>query len=282
MKNSDLNTRQGFLCAICSANVVEEEIRFEEYSVRTCRNCKYGEVFPMPSPEKLTQLYNSKEYFASHMRYDFDKITKDEIRQNIEKNKRLHGTYLKSYLSGGRKKILEIGSGGGFALKAFEEMGHTVKGIETSQSAGEFSINRFKLDILNTSIENAELDDQYDIVMLNHVLEHFLNVKEATNKISSFVKQKGILYIRVPDHNSYDRRMYQKSWPAYAYYHISNFSKESLEILFKDSGFKVLEVKRFISNKAPKLVKLLAKGPLRQKFSEWYSGRSITIIAEKI
>jgi 2-polyprenyl-3-methyl-5-hydroxy-6-metoxy-1,4-benzoquinol methylase len=271
-----------FKCAICSNTSMAEKISFIEYEVRVCDKCKYGIVWPLPTQEKLDELYNSKEYFANHMQYDFNTIEDAEIRKHIEKNKVLHGGHLKSYLSGDSKKILEVGSGGGFALKAFKELGHHVVGIETSKSAAAFCREKMEVQVIESSIENVQIDEKFDIIMLNHVLEHFLDVNAAMKKLVYYLRPSGVLYIRVPDHESYDRRKYAKEWPAYAYYHISNFSENSLARLFQRNGLSVQIVKYFMSEKAPGLIRKIARGPLRSRLVKRYNGRTITIIGKKI
>ncbi|HSZ72595.1 MAG TPA: hypothetical protein VK750_07950, partial [Cytophagaceae bacterium] len=95
-------------------------------------------------------------------------------------------------------------------------------------------------------------------------------------------KRGGILYIRVPDHDSYDRKSYGKSWPAYAQYHISNFSEKSLSLLYEQNGVDVLEIKKFFSDRINKtLTKLIQKSPLRHYLVNKLSGRTITIIGKK-
>lgn len=178
--------------------------------------------------------------------------------------------------------MLEIGPGGGFALKAFSNMGYNVTGLETLSSAVDFIRNRLGLQVIKASMESFEPDEngKYDLILLNHVLEHFLDPITAMQKLATMLNPGGILYIRVPDHDSYDIMAYGKNWPAYAQYHISNFSKANLVLLQQKFGLNVLQVKKFIITQSPGYVKWLNKiRGFHHLLSKKINGKTITTIA---
>ncbi len=271
-----------FKCDICDNDLIQESIAFPTYKVVVCSNCQYGRVDPLPDQETLGKLYDSAQYYDSHMNYDFNNISDEEIEEKIEKSRVLHqGNFAKFgvNLSG---NLLEIGSGGGFALKAFSRMGLSVSGLEMSKSAVSFCHDRLNLNVYHTSLEKSTLRETFDFILLNHVLEHFVDVRSAMAKIVEYLAPEGVLYIRVPDHNSYDRRKYGVNWPAYAYYHISNFSEISLTLLFDQFGLKPMGFHRFMSEQTPMIIKTIAKGPLRDIMTKYFSGRSITAMAKRV
>jgi SAM-dependent methyltransferase len=216
-------------CDICSNDTFQKPFDNGSYGVVECKKCKYGKVTPVPSEAELEMLYNSTEYFATHMDYNYDTLTESQIEQIIKETFQLHNSHLSAYL-GRAKSLLEIGPGGGFSLKGFERAGLAVKGVETSTSSADFARKRLHLAITQSNLENYQDSQQYDIVMLNHVLEHFVDIHKAMQILTALVSLSGILYMRVPDHDSYDRRAYSDKWPAYLPFHISYFSEQSLLI----------------------------------------------------
>lgn len=269
-------------CTICGGDDYSIAIDFGNYKVLECGFCKFGIVDPLPSQQILDALYNSNEYFKAHMFYDFEKITDEEISLQISKSKIMHYPNIKDMAINESKRMLEIGTGGGFALKGFEEMGFDVEGVETSTVAARFASDRLNLRIHQLPFEEFETEKKYDLILLNHVLEHFMDVRSVTKKLVRLLAPKGILYVRVPDHDSYDRRTYGKAWPAYAYYHISNFSKDSLTLLYQQEGLNVLRTKKFFSEKSPFIVKYFLKKIIRtQGFLNLFSGRTIAILGQK-
>lgn len=269
-------------CIICGNDNFTTAADFDSYSVLECNYCKFGIVDPLPSQETLNALYNTSEYFQSHMAYDFNKITEFEIQDLICRSKIMHGPNLKNIPINDSMRMLEIGTGGGFALKGFEEMGFEVEGVETSGVAVRFATQRLNLKIHHASLEEFDTKERFDLVLLNHVLEHFMDLRSVTRKLVSLLAPNGILYVRVPDHHSYDRRVYGREWPAYAHYHISNFSEKSLVLLYQQEGLQVLRTKKFFSERSPLLVKYFLKKIIRMKcFVDLFSGRTIAILGQK-
>jgi len=268
-------------CLVCGSKDLYVSETFETYKVVSCKNCEFGIVDPIPTPEILDQLYNSEEYFAKHMDYNFDTISDTAIKKNIQKLKELYSATV-SKVSFQGKKMLEIGSGGGFALAAFAEIGFETLGVETSAPASKFARERLHQQVIHTPLEDLDIKEGYDLVFLNHVLEHFLDLHAAIAKLSVLTKTKGVLYIRVPDYDSYDRKSFGKNWPAHVHYHISNFSEKSLKILLKKYGFEVFQVDKYISDRVPGLMrKVLNRLPFKSAWIDSVSGRTISVLARR-
>lgn len=269
-------------CIICSDTQTQTVAEsFSDYKVYVCSNCEFGIVDPLPTETQLDELYNSTTYFTENMDYDFDSISQDKIDKKIQLQKQMHDRFVKKYLSKGQH-ILEIGCGAGFALKAFQEFGLIVKGVETSAVAQKFAVEKLRVEVTKSSLEDFVTEEKFDVVFLNHVLEHFMDPNEAMVKLTSLLSPGGILYVRVPDHDSYDRRAFKGTWPAYAYFHISNFSEKSLKILFENNNIEVLEVKKYISEKVPaqwrRIIRML---PFQSYWENRFSGRTISIIGRR-
>lgn len=276
--------QEKFKCIICGNSSFTIPFNSRSFKVVECETCKFGIVDPIPDDEQLSALYNSSEYFATHMQYDYDKITDQKIKSLIEQSGKTHERYLRKYLLPGCK-ILEIGPGGGFALKYFKDKGYNVKGIETSESSVKFAREKLGLDIDQNNFENFADDQCYDIIMLNHVLEHFKDPNDAMRLLEIKLKKGGILYVRVPNHDSYDRRKFKEKWPAYLPFHISYFSRKSLETLFNHFNLYVLEISEFISEKFLETAPGFIKAPVKKLIhysglTSFYNGRTITIIGK--
>jgi 2-polyprenyl-3-methyl-5-hydroxy-6-metoxy-1,4-benzoquinol methylase len=266
-------------CIICGSQNNRVAETFENYKVVECQDCAFAIVDPIPSPDDLDRLYNSKEYFTSHMQYDFDRISDEKIQKYVSSLIALHSSNLNGIRINPAKKFLEVGPGGGFAMKAFEKMGFQVSGLETSLPASEFIRERLKLEVINSSFEDYRSSEKYDIILLNHVFEHFLDPISSIIKLKQYLSEDGVLYLRLPDHDSYDRRTYKDQWPAYAHYHISNFSQKSLEILASKNGMEVIKTIKYVSEKAPNWVKWMVKLPFIGSFMiKQFNGRTISVI----
>ncbi len=273
-----------FKCIICGNGSFKIPFDSRGFKVLECTSCYFGIVDPIPGEDELNRLYNSSEYFATHMQYDYENISQEQINNLIEQTGRLHEKYLAKYLKP-QSKILEIGTGGGFALKYFQNKGYTVKGVETSDPSVRFAREKLDLDIDQNHFEQFKDDSLYDVIMLNHVLEHFTDVIFAMKLIVSKLNKGGILYIRVPNHDSYDRRVYKEQWPAYLPFHISYFSRKSLQKLYDNFNCSVSEIDEFVSEKFLSFAPAFF-GSIARKFAcyagltKYFNGRTITIIGQ--
>ena len=72
-------------------------------------------------------------------------------------------------------KVLEVGSSIGLLLSQFKKRGWDVEGVEPSKTAYLLA-QKEGISTHNTSFEEANLRENfYDLVVLNHVLEHLEN-----------------------------------------------------------------------------------------------------------
>lgn len=137
-------------------------------------------------------------------------------------------------------RVLEIGSATGAMLNLLVKLGWDGLGIEPSGSYME--AKKKGLRVLNGKFEDIKLHQNYfDLVILNHTLEHMDNPGQVLKKIQAVLKDGGIVFIDVPNFGSLSSRILGKKWPyLLPLEHKSQFTKESLTKLLNDTGFEVL------------------------------------------
>lgn len=86
-------------------------------------------------------------------------------------------------------------------------------------------------------------ESSFDIVLMNHVIEHLPNPQEAITKVRALLKSGGILIIGTPNFDSGAARRYGNKFrllndPT----HISLFSEDSLRRFVRDNGFTIENV----------------------------------------
>lgn len=134
------------------------------------------------------------------------------------------------------KKVFEIGCGAGGILKAFKDRDCQVFGCDY----GKEYLRKGKkegLELVEGDSSALRNFGKADIVVLNHVLEHFFNPITEVKKISSLLKPSGILYIAVPGLLNH-----RKSYGSLRWYlqnaHVYNFYFSSLEYILNKAGFR--------------------------------------------
>lgn len=188
-------------------------------------------------------------------------------------------------------KMLEVGSATGVMLKLFTNRGWDALGIEPSGSSQE--TKKKGLRVINVKFEDAKLpNDYFDLVVLNHTLEHMANPKLVLKRINTLLRDGGIVFIDVPNFGSLSSKLLGKRWSyLLPEEHKSQFAKESLTKLLKDNGFKVLywESRSGIFEYANPLKELGRKRFLLDLFAFPYSlfatllgmGDSMSFVAKK-
>lgn len=140
----------------------------------------------------------------------------------------------------GGKKVLEIGCSNGIFLDLFKENGWETWGVEPSKNA--FVARNKGHNILNDVFENANFPkDTFDLVVMNHTMEHMENPGTVLKKIYNILKIGGVVFVDVPNYGSLLSKIMGSRWPyLLPKEHKWQFTKESLSRIFKEGGFQIL------------------------------------------
>ncbi len=85
-------------------------------------------------------------------------------------------------------------------------------------------------------------DESFEVITLWHVLEHMEKLNEAIKKIKSCLTPNGILLLALPNHHSYDAKIYKEHWAAYDIpRHLWHFSPDTLEKLLNNHQCKIIK-----------------------------------------
>lgn len=140
-------------------------------------------------------------------------------------------------------KVLDIGASTGAMLDIFKKDGWQTVGVEPSES-GKIAEKKGH-QIINLYFEKAKLQSNYfDMVVMNHTLEHMDNPVLVLKKVYKLLKRDGILLVDVPNAGGIGSRILGKKWPyRLPLEHKHQFTKESLSNVFEKSGFKIIHFK---------------------------------------
>jgi len=176
---------------------------------------------------KKENYHRDKDYLAN------EKLFRNIFQKRFNLIKQYH-------LAGGRKTVLDIGCSNGVFLDLFKESGFETWGVEPSGNAGVASKKGHK--ILKTTFEKANLPENYfDLVIMNHVLEHVDNSTPVLAKVYRLLKSNAILFVDVPNAGGLGSKILGKHWPyLLPKEHKHQFTKESLTKMLGDNGFRVL------------------------------------------
>lgn len=182
-----------------------------------------------------TSDFEEPDYGQYHREFDYAEFEK-HFRNIYEKRFAISGCF--SEKTG---RVLEIGASRGIMLDIFRERGWETWGVEPSaKSANEARRRGHK--ILTKIFEEAELPNNYfEVVVLNHTLEHMENPVEVMKKVRMVLKNKGVVLVDVPNYGALSRAVLGKRWPYFLpEEHRWHFDKNSLGKVFEKAGLRVV------------------------------------------
>ena len=189
------------------------------FRVVQCIHCGLVFLNPMPSQEELAEHYPD-EYYVQY-------VLTPEIEIEIV-----------PYRTGGR--ILDIGCGNGQFLEVHRQLGWDTYGVEVSQMLLKVLRSK-RLNVLNGTLLDADFPKNYfDVVRLNHVIEHLCSPTETMMEVRRILKPGGRISIATPNIHSLIYALFKKRWfqldaPRHLYY----FSVKTLQGLCLKAGLQV-------------------------------------------
>tara|TARA_B100001057_G_scaffold490099_1_gene577683 strand:- start:1692 stop:2420 length:729 start_codon:yes stop_codon:yes gene_type:complete len=126
----------------------------------------------------------------------FNPVRIEYITENIKKYFKIKNNKL-NFLDG--LKILDIGCGGGLISEPMARLGANVTGIDASEkniSVATLHSKRSKLNInyLNTSPENLEEFEKFDIILNLEIVEHVEDVNLYIKSCHKLLKKNGLMF----------------------------------------------------------------------------------------
>lgn len=233
MKNN-IETIKCIICGNDNTETIKKGIDNQEFvNLVICKNCGLAYLNPRWNKQTYSDYYKSK--YDEKYRSNADSIKIPPINPIIERFKE-HKNLFEKQLN-----VLDIGCGNGENLIAIKSKYSKASlfGIEPSLNAKQILAKndiRFIATDADMDWENA-YNEYFDIVIMRHVLEHFLNPVAILQKVYKTLKKDGILYIAVPNNLNRNRL---KGWARIP--HTYYFNKYSLKNILNITGFDTVSI----------------------------------------
>lgn len=167
----------------------------------------------------------------------------------------------------GSRSLIDVGCGNGRTLLDLKNAGWQTTGIELDNAAAARA-RSLGLDVLVGDFTTVEMPESYDVVRMNHVLEHTNRPDLWLAQAFRILRNDGRLYIGVPNREGLSVRLFGRyALPWDVPRHLCHFDAESLRILVEKTGF-VVETIRFNSLHSDYVPKSLAHAILHSRFSD--------------
>jgi len=144
-------------------------------------------------------------------------------------------------------RLLEVGCGSGRMLRAMQEKGWNVVGVDPDPIAIKNAKVKGLIVYQGILEDQGFKDDHFDAIVLSHVLEHVPNPLDLLKECERILKPDGHLVLITPNINSLCHQLYKSDWRSLEPpRHLYVFNIETLRQLSRRAGFKKIKLETTI------------------------------------
>jgi len=196
-----------------------------------CKNCGIIRANPCLSNDSLIKFYQ-KDYRDIYDVFEYKTQNIDEEKIYIQKT--IEGQSLAEfikYFDINPKIVFDIGCNNGAMLEGFKEMGCECYGVDYDINSINFGKKKHHNVILGSLKQIKQINKKADLIILNHVLEHIIDIEKFLNDLHELLSPKGLLYVSVPGLLTSDRELIWQNA------HIWQFTADTLSYVMKCCGY---------------------------------------------
>lgn len=221
-------------CLLCGG--LRHRPIFHEFGVDILRCCECHHVFSS---------------FAANPYYDGfwgDEVQESECFYWNEARRRMHEDFFRRFVAGRSGRLLDMGCGLGFFLKAMTKYGSwEAYGCEISVVAVRYARKTLGLqNVICSRPENAAFPEgSFDIVTMWDVIDHILHPEPLLRRCHALLRQGGICFIRTPNvfvqlPRARLKKLVRHMQPKLAYLmardHLHHYSMRSIRTVLERNG----------------------------------------------
>jgi SAM-dependent methyltransferase len=232
-------------CDLCGSTAVRELYTAKDrlrntdgrFQIVECCGCSVLRTFPEMSDAELARYYPDDYWGGPEPTEKWIADSQSEKTSFV----------VRCGLRAGR--ILDVGCGSGFFLRALDPKSWDRFGVELSQAAAEAGEKALgKGHVYAGTLADAGWDNAwFDVVTFWSALEHTNAPRANLIEARRIIKPGGTLIVQLPNASSYQARFFGGDWFALdAPRHRYHFSLSTLERVLSETGFQIYQTS-FIS-----------------------------------
>ncbi|HKZ66498.1 MAG TPA: class I SAM-dependent methyltransferase [Chitinophagaceae bacterium] len=236
-------------CPVCNSPDIKNVLQVKDYTVSRefftiaeCKSCTLRFTQDVPAENAIAPYYKSEDYI-SHTNTAKGLINR--LYHSVRKGTIVRKRKLIETITGIKTgRMLDVGSGIGSFVNEMKQHGWEATGLEPDVDARKIARDLYHLELADTGQFYQLPAGYFDVITLWHVLEHVHDLSKYIQQLKIVLKEKGKLFIAVPNYTAADATIYREYWAAYDVpRHLYHFSPRSMQILMEKNGLNVLHYK---------------------------------------
>jgi SAM-dependent methyltransferase len=210
------------------------------FAVQRCLDCGSEFLAPRPEERELPPFYPS-DYHA------YNENHSSVTRLLVAARARARARYYRRLIGNRPGRLFDVGTGD---CRHFDELRRYLDlecaGVEIQPEVAAKGRAR-GYDVIDGSLEGADLTGhlgRYDVVSMNHVLEHVVVPGEMLRRAFALLRPGGVVIGQLPTVSSWEHDLFGRNWGGYHYpRHLQIPSRTGLRGLLEHVGFDDVRVK---------------------------------------
>ncbi len=215
------------------------------FDIFECVRCGQGQTIPLLEDSDLSHVYGNYYPRKNIVIGDIVNDAREPMSgENVRKRQRDGTDNQGQYLASAGMTVLDYGCGSGTSLLELAAIGADAYGIEADPNVQQV-IDHLKLRIHIGMIDDAPYrEGQFDMIILNQVLEHLPDPAGILRKLRRLLKPSGTMALSFPNAGSVYARLFGRQWINWHIpYHLHHFNKKSVHRFFERNGWTVLSAR---------------------------------------
>jgi len=204
------------------------------WTLYRCLDCGHIFANPCPSPLTISRFYQQI----------IDPDYEAEAAGRSQNFRPILNQLDKSFPVKGR--LLDVGAATGIFLSLARQRKWVVTGVEPSSWAVQVAAQKYNLNLIQSTFEEAELPaGHFQVITMIDFIEHIPQPMAAVTKASKLLQKEGMLVMVTPNIKSLMARLAGKRWWHYRPAHLAFFTHSSLNTLLTRGGFHPTKISRY-------------------------------------
>ena len=205
------------------------------YDISRCRNCGLVYANPRAPREAIFARYNADDFWKEYL----PALGVEGGRYDLADFDARYSPILTMLAAAPGRRLVEIGSGAGFFLKAAERAGWRGSGFELSAEAARFAREQLRLDVRHQSAELMDLGtEEFHAAAMFDTIEHLVEPRAVLESVARALVPGGLLIVSTPNFGSVSRHLLGVSWAVLSpLEHMYYFEERTLSRLIETCGF---------------------------------------------